>query len=253
MSKQEQSGTQEDKKSSNENNNNNQTKIVYREFYDISTYNPFLSQNRNQNENEKTSKEIEEPIKEKENEKDNENDVYSSPLTDIKNREIIDINTPSKGSEYSNEDAEYNSVNERNKEKLKKGLMEKNNNLSSESPISKVDKIHSEEWGNKCNSNNDGNWGSSENDDQKDNSKEKKSDYGSIDNNKNVQIKNENDKNDVRVDVGPLPLPKETEKMFDCIKENKEEENEMTWFNRDGRKELDEYAKNNIEKLKKEQ
>ena len=264
MSKQEQGGSQEDKKSSNENNNNNQIKTVYKQFYDNSTYNPFLSQNSNQNENEKTSKEIKEPIKEKdkdnekdnekENEKDNENDVYSSPLTDIKNKEIIDINTPSKRSEYFNEDdAEYNSANERNKEKLKKGLMENNNNISSESPISKVDKIHSEEWGNNCNSNNDGNWGSSEDNDKKDNSKEKKNDNGSVDNNKNVQIKNENDNNEIRVDVGPLPLPKETEKMFDDIKENKKEENEMTWFNRDGRKELDEYADNYLKKLKEEQ
>ena len=57
----------------------------------------------------------------------------------------------------------------------------------------------------------------------------------------------END-DDIREDKDPLPEPKETENTFSNFVEDKNKK-EMTWFNRDGRNEKDEYAENNIKKI----
>ena len=49
-----------------------------------------------------------------------------------------------------------------------------------------------------------------------------------------------------------IPKPKSTEDLFDIIKEEKNEEKnekEKTWFNRDGRKEKDEFAENALKKI----
>ena len=49
-----------------------------------------------------------------------------------------------------------------------------------------------------------------------------------------------------------IPKPKSTEDLFDIIKEEKSEEKnekEKTWFNRDGRKEKDEFAENALKKI----
>ena len=46
-----------------------------------------------------------------------------------------------------------------------------------------------------------------------------------------------------------IPQPKSTADLFDLAERNKKEENEVTWFNRDGRKEKDEYAEHNLKKL----
>ena len=49
-----------------------------------------------------------------------------------------------------------------------------------------------------------------------------------------------------------IPKPKSTEDLFDIIKEKKNEEKnekEKTWFNRDGRKEKDEFAENALKKI----
>ena len=60
--------------------------------------------------------------------------------------------------------------------------------------------------------------------------------------NNNTLVENENE----------IPQPKNTEDLFDIIKEGKKdekEEKEKTWFNRDGRKEKDEFAENALKKI----
>ena len=55
---------------------------------------------------------------------------------------------------------------------------------------------------------------------------------------------------EIREDKEPLPEPKKTEETFDNFTEGKnKKDNIMTWFNRDGRNEKDEYAENYMKKL----
>ena len=140
MSKKVNNNNQEEK-SLNQNEQKNITNISHLislekvNFQNTNSYNPFSSQENKQNENVKMNSP-------KENKKDN--DIYSSSLEDKQNQEIIDINTPSNGSDWGDD---WNSSKERNKEKLKKGLLEKkNNNLnwSSESPNSINNKMNSD-------------------------------------------------------------------------------------------------------------
>ena len=274
---QEQIDNQNDKQSSNENqqNNSNKNMLISSEkvvIPDNNSYNPFKLEEKNQKEN---------SIKEEGNEKVNED--CSSPIVEEHNREIIDINTQSKESEYENEDDAWNSSKERNKEKLKKDLLQENDNDKIESPSSVDSKlIHSDKWGNQENSNID-NWGNNDNDNKinNDTNKEKKSILGDDENknkeinnddnkmeiendkNKNEQINNNENENDnakmeteddeIKEDIGPLPLPKDTENIFESYNINENaKDSKMTWFNRDGRKEKDEYAENNIKKILEE-
>ena len=46
-----------------------------------------------------------------------------------------------------------------------------------------------------------------------------------------------------------IPKPKNTEDLFDSIHDDKNGKKEQTWFNRDGRKEKDEYADNALKKI----
>ena len=266
MSKKVNNNNQEEK-SPNQNEQKNITNISHLislekvNFQNTNSYNPFSSQENKQNENVKMNSP-------KENEKDN--DIYSSPLEDKQNQEIIDINTPSNGSDWGDD---WNSSKERNKEKLKKGLLEKkNNNLnwSSESPNSINNKMNSDNLGNNnsnnINNNNSFEWGSPKNNNQNNNNekknennnqnKDKMSDWGSNYNNNDDKGKNncnDNTKMDIddeiREDKGPLPEPKGTEDTFANIEKNKNTEIEATWFNRDGRNEKDEWAENNIKKI----
>ena len=67
--------------------------------------------------------------------------------------------------------------------------------------------------------------------------------YNNIINNK---IEEENQINE---DIDSLLPPKSTEDIFENIYKEKSIENNATWFNRDGRKELDEYAENKLKKI----
>ena len=184
-------------------------------------------------------------------ENDNENGNANDSLKEEDNREIIDINTPSKRSAIGNEEEEWNSSNERNKEKLKKDLLENNDN--NEWP----NKNNSSDWGgNKNNSD----WGGSSSNNNKDDNKpknEKMNESGgeNKDNNLTNNDKEENkmeieNNDDTRKDIGPLPEAKETENIFENIVEEKnKKELESTWFNRDGRDEKDPYGEIQLKKL----
>ena len=64
----------------------------------------------------------------------------------------------------------------------------------------------------------------------------------------NNNISNTEKENEEKEDQ--IPLPKNTEELFDIVSKNKKEEKEENnWFNRDGRKEKDEYAENNLKKI----
>ena len=193
-------------------------------------YNPF---NNSENDNNKESPK----------DSNQENDF----LKEEDNREIIDINTPSKQSAIGNEEEDWNSSNERNKEKLKKDLLENNNN----------NKNNSSDWGGNKNSSD---WGGSSNNNNKDDNKpnnEKLNEFGGSnkDNNLTKNDKEENkmkfeNEDDTRDDNGPLPEAKETEDMFDNIVEEKnKKESESTWFNRDGRDKQDPYGEIQTKKL----
>ena len=272
VQKEEQNDNQDNKQSSNENqiNNPNNNKLISFQKVDLqdnNSYNPFKSDEKKQKEN---------SIKEVVNEKVNKD--YSSAIVEEQNKEIIDIDTPSKESECENEDDDWNS----SKEKLKKDLLQPSDNDKIESPSSLDNKlIHSDEWGNQENSNCD-NWGSNDNNNKIINNinEEKKSILGDDENknkeinnddnnkmeieneeNKNEEINNndngnnkmETEKDEIREDIGPLPLPKETENTFENYNINKNtKDSEMTWFNRDGRKEKDEYAEIKNKKILEE-
>ena len=206
---------------------------------EISHYNPF---NPIQNNN---------SIENFESNNSNKNESDNNKLSPI-NRlpEIIDINSSSNQSEYGNVEEEWNSSNERKKEKLKKDLLEKNNQSNNEDWGSEIlnsnsnNKKNSDEW-----VGNSGEWGSKSND--KINNKEKV-----IDSKNNNELKNSVDDNkmeidnDIREDKGPLPNPKQTEDTFaNYILDKNKKDNELKWFNRDGRNPKDEYYENNIKKI----
>lgn len=90
--------------------------IVLKEvnFQEQAKYNPF---NKNDDDKNKESP--------KDSNKENDNDKANDSLKEEDNREIIDINTPSKQSDIGNEEEGLNSSNERNKEKLKKRFIRK--------------------------------------------------------------------------------------------------------------------------------
>ena len=75
--------------------------------------------------------------------------------------------------------------------------------------------------------------------------KKLKEDLTSKENDKNTNINEMNLENE---EDTPSPPPC-TEDVFNLINKNKKEENEKTWFNRDGRKEKDEYAENALKKI----
>ena len=63
---------------------------------------------------------------------------------------------------------------------------------------------------------------------------------------------NQENNNDLIENENEIPKPKNTEDLFDIIKEEKKDEKdekEKTWFNRDGRKEKDEFAENALKKI----
>ena len=64
--------------------------------------------------------------------------------------------------------------------------------------------------------------------------------------------KEDNTKEDDKEKDDQIPPPKDTEDLFDLVNKNKKQENTKTWFNRDGRKEKDEYEENNLKKIMKD-
>ena len=191
MPKSNKSDKQKEKLSKNENQENNiiNSPLISLEkinFQENTSYNPFASQENKPNEN---------------SEKDliKENDNNSSPLEEKEIKEIIDINTPSNSHRSDNlengEGEDWNS----SKEKLKKDLLEKNNNNNTkwggESPGEKSDKINSDnDWG----KNNSSGWGSNsidnkdnnmEKNNKKNNIKDKMDGWGSDENNNNDEKK----------------------------------------------------------------
>ena len=250
-------------KQPNKEDNNLNTKIIHytSEIINLqgnTMYNPFIpaQQNfsENKNDNIKTinlQKNIDSDSKSKIIEDEN--------INEKKIQEIIDINTSSNQSEYGNNDEEWNSSNERNKEKLKKDLLENNNQSknddweSEEMLKSNTNQINADKW----ESNKSGEWGSNSND--KDNNVNNKENHINIlvsnNTNSNEQKKN-NESNkmeiddDIREDNEPLPDPKQTEDIFaNYNSEINKKDNDLTWFNRDGRNPKDEYYENNIKKI----
>ena len=154
---------------------------------------------------------------------------------------------------------------------IKENKNNNNDNWGEDSPIKEKNNNNNNEWGNENNNSNE--WGNENNDNKNNNennknnveknkNNEKVSDWGSDNNdNNNNEQKNkeedkdnnkmdiENDNEEIREDIGPLPNPKETQDTFDNIKEKDKKDNEMTWFNRDGRNEKDEYAENRLKKI----
>ena len=237
------------------------------DIQDNTSYNPFSSGEKSRPENSANNSEIIENNK-------IENESNSSPNNEKKNQEIININTPSQSqkSDWGNSEEICNSSTERKKEKLKKDLTPQNNNNTSNnnnifgenSPSSINNEMQIEEWDN--NKSGDLEIKSKENQNKNNinnhKEKEKTVEWGEDDNKindkqinddkKQIEEMNiENDKDEgIREDKGPLPEPKDTKDTFaNFVEEKNKKESEMTWFNRDGRKEKDEYAENNIKKL----
>ena len=116
------------------------------------------------------------------------------------------------------------------------------------------------------NTNNNGDWGSSIQNDNNawgnsdENQKKNNSDWGNSNTNDNQkndktidiqQMEIEDDK-DIREDIGPLPESKRAEDTFAYLEE-KEKENKMTWFNRDGRNNAnDPFIQREMDRLLKE-
>ena len=108
-------------------------------------------------------------------------------------------------------------------------------------------------WGNsEQNNNSNGDWGNS------DSNKNNNSGWGDSNENQN-HIQNENkmeieeDDHDIREDIGPLPEAKCAADTFALCEEEKKDENKMTWFNRDGRdNKNDYYIQKNMNELMKE-
>ena len=237
------------------------------DMQDNSSYNPFSSEEKCPAENSRNNP------KNFENNK-NENEITSSSNIKKNNPEIIDINTPSPSnkSNWENNEEDWNSSNERKKEKLKRDLLAQDNNNSSnnnkifgeDSPSSiKNNEMHIEEWDN----NNSDEWVTKSNGKKISNNvnnKEKEKiidlkDIEAINNDKEIKadkntivqmtVENDNDEG-IREEKGPLPDPKATQDTFEnFVEEKNKKDNEMTWFNRDGRKKKDEYAENYIKKL----
>ena len=237
------------------------------DMQDNSSYNPFSSEEKCPAENSRNNP------KNFENNK-NENEITSSSNIKKNNPEIIDINTPSPSnkSNWENNEEDWNSSNERKKEKLKRDLLAQDNNNSSnnnkifgeDSPSSiKNNEMHIEEWDN----NNSDEWVTKSNGKKISNNvnnKEKEKiidlkDIEAINNDKEIKadkntivqmtVENDNDEG-IREEKGPLPDPKATQDAFEnFVEEKNKKDNEMTWFNRDGRKKKDEYAENYIKKL----
>ena len=66
-------------------------------------------------------------------------------------------------------------------------------------------------------------------------------DYNKENNTNNIEIEDEKE--------DKIDIPKNTEDLFENTTKNKKEENNITWFNRDGRKEKDEYAEKDLKKI----
>ena len=111
------------------------------------------------------------------------------------------------------------------------------------------------DWGNTIQYDNNAGGNSDENHKNSNNDWGNNNSNNFLKNTKNIDIQQmeiEDDK-DIREDIGPLPESKRAEDTFAFYSEEKEKENKMTWFNRDGRNNKnDPFIQKEMERLLKE-
>ena len=174
-------------------------------------------------------------------------------------KENIEI-TPKEEPEKDKNNRDFWDINDKNEDNSKKIITTNNNNVWEEEISPNINEPKNSNTSNEdCeNTNQNDNivWGNS---DEK--QKNSNNDWGNNNTNnfqkntKNIDIQKmeiEDDK-DIREDIGPLPESKRAEDTFSFCFEEKEKENKMTWFNRDGRNNKnDPFIQKEMERLLKE-